>query len=68
VRVAHVPVAAMSKGTGSNTSCAKSRTSIPETLSAIFSCQLDDGEVRRDFGWDGRVGGGQFGRAGFGWY
>jgi len=35
-----------------------------EALSAFFRRQLDDGEVRRDFGWDGRDG---FGRVGGGW-
>ena len=36
-----------------------------EALSALFWCQLDDGEARRDFGWDGRDG---FGRVGAGWF
>jgi len=49
-------------------SCAKSWTLIPgrsEALSALFRCQLDDGEVCRDFRRDGRGG---FGRMGGGWF
>jgi len=36
-----------------------------ETLSAFFRRQLDDGQVRRDFRWDGRDG---FGGMGGGWF
>jgi len=36
-----------------------------EALSAFFRRQLDDGEICRDFRWDGRDG---FGRMGGGWF